>query len=230
MGGLNSRRRSVADEPGPVPVAAGLPIILGVGSEIRFGQGWPIWLLMTDIFLMDAIRSGILLDWELDPSSEASKTPPTTEPVPARPLADGAVGREDLPRMMDPPNIKQTPASPGPEVSEPRTVGDSGSPRLRLAGTEAGPLTDEVRRLLELRAQVLLMQAQHVADADLIRGRLARGGRQDPIAVVTGDDAFTRTERELARSLAGIDEHLARSRPRPTVETETSATDLLRRS
>ena len=184
---------------------------------------------MTDIFLMDAIRSGTSTDWGLDSSSEASKTPPANGPVPARLLAERAEGREDLSRMMDPPNITQSSASPSPGLSETHRVDDPDTPRLRLAGTDAGPLTDEVRRLLELRAQVLRMQVQHLADADLIRVRLARGGRQDPIAVVTGDDAFARTERELARSLAGIDEHLARSRPRPTVEIETSATDLLRR-
>jgi hypothetical protein len=48
--------------------------------------------------------------------------------------------------------------------------------------------------------------------------------------VVTGDDAFERTTRAISRSLADIDEHLARSRPGVTVEIETSASDLLRRS
>ena len=185
---------------------------------------------MTDIFFMDAIRSGISVKWELDSSSETTKTPPLKKAAPARPLAEGAVGREDLQQMMDPPNIKQGSVPPIAEGSETHRVEDPDSPRLRLAGTDAGPLTIEVRRLLALRSQVLRMQAQHVADADLIRTRLARNGRQDPIGVVTGDDAFARTEWEIARSLADIDQHLARSRPLATVQIETSSTDLLRRS
>ena len=88
---------------------------------------------MTDIFLMDAIRSGTSTDWGLDSSSEASKTPLANGPVPARLLAERAEGREDLSRMMDPPNIKQTPASPSPGISETHRVDDPDAPRLRLA-------------------------------------------------------------------------------------------------
>lgn len=187
---------------------------------------------MTDIFRMDAIRKAPSSRWEPDSSPSEVEPASPENPVSIRPLAVEAEDREDLIRMMDPPHITPTPtpASTSPEGSEAHGVEDPDSPRLRLAGTDAGPLTDEVRHLLELRAHVRRMQARHLEDADLIRNRLARGRRQDPIELVTGHDAFERTTRAISRTLADIDEHLARSRPGVTVEIETSATDLLRRS
>ncbi|MAD78341.1 MAG: hypothetical protein CMJ51_03100 [Planctomycetaceae bacterium] len=193
-------------------------------------QDWPIPASVTDIFCMDAIRKAPSTRWEQDSSSTEAETSSPETSASTRPLAVEAEDREDLSRMMDPPSIIPTPASSGPEGSEAHRSEDPDSPRLRLAGTDAGPLTDEVRHLLELRAHVLRLQARHLEDADLIRNRLARGRRQDPIELVTGDDAFARTTQAISRTLADIDEHLARSRPGFTVEIETSATDLLRRS
>ena len=194
-------------------------------------QDWPISPSVTDIFPMDVIRKAPSARWEPDSSSAEAETSSPKTPVSTRPLAVEAEDREDLKRiMMDPPHIIPAPGSSSLDGSEAHRGEDPDSPRLRLAGTDAGPLTDEVRHLLELRAHVLRMQTRHLEDADLVRNRLARGRRQDPIALVTGDDAFERTTQAISRTLADIDQHLARSRSGVTLEIETSATDLLRRS
>lgn len=121
---------------------------------------------------------------------------------------------------------ERTPSPPAP------TGGGSTSeaPRLRLAGTTAGPVTDEERRLLELRAEVVLACGRDGTDAGIVRERLGRAGRRDPIEVVRGDDVFTRTAAELASMLAMIDARLAEiDARRPQIETDAAAADLLNR-
>ena len=60
-----------------------------------------------------------------------------------------------------------------------------------LAGTTAGPVSDAEQSLLDLRQ--LISAPSHVQrDAGVIRGRLERSGRQDPVALTTGQDVFAR--------------------------------------
>ena len=118
-----------------------------------------------------------------------------------------------------------------PQRSGQATTRANASPRLRLAGTEAGPLTPRVRMLLELRSELTKALAIHEQEAGLIRARLERNGRADPIAVVTGDDAFTRSDRSMRRALADIDARLAQLDGRVcSVEIEPGIRDFLDRS
>lgn len=111
-----------------------------------------------------------------------------------------------------------------------KEAGETTSPRLRLAGTQAGPLTPQVRMLLELRTELMRALAVQEEEADLIRARLERNGRADPIAVVTGTDAFTRSDRSIRRALSEIDGRLARLDGRAAVvEIDPGARDLLDR-
>ncbi len=96
-----------------------------------------------------------------------------------------------------------------PQGSDRATARANASPRLRLAGTQAGPLTPRVRMLLELRSELTRALAVQEQEAGLIRNRLDRNGRADPIVVVTGEDAFARSDRSMRRALAEIDARLA---------------------
>jgi len=118
------------------------------------------------------------------------------------------------------PNTPSTSASP-----------EADSPRLRLAGTNAGPVTDEERRLLDLRAGLVRARGLQTADAAMIRERLERAGRKDPIEVATGTDAFTRTSADLDAMLARIDARLAEldAVRGAAIEIDPNASDLLKR-
>ncbi len=118
-----------------------------------------------------------------------------------------------------------------PKPTAPATA-EADSPRLRLAGTNAGPVTTEERDLLQLRARLMRARALHGVDAAAIRGRLERAGRKDPIEVATGSDAFERTSSDLDAMLRMIDARLAEidsARGAAVVEVDPQAADLLRR-
>ncbi len=133
------------------------------------------------------------------------------------------VGVGDNPGFMS----ERTPSTPsssaGPDVD---------SPRLRLAGTNAGPVTEEERQLLDLRAGLVRARALQGADAAAIRERLERAGRKDPIQVATGVDAFAHASADLESMLARIDARLAAidSARGVSIEIDPNAADLLRRS
>ena len=103
-------------------------------------------------------------------------------------------------------------------------------PQLRLAGTTAGPVTPEERDLLELRAQVVLATGRHGIEAGIVRDKLGRAGREDPMSVARGCDLFERNAEDLARFLATIDARLAEiDAKRPSIEVDANAGDLVRR-
>ncbi len=110
---------------------------------------------------------------------------------------------------------------------------DLKAPCLRLAGTSAGPVSAEEAALLELRATLVKAVSANRQDADLIRGRLERASRVDPIREVTGRDAFDANQRDAMVMLEAVDARLdALDADRASVAIETSpvANDLLRRS
>ncbi len=117
-----------------------------------------------------------------------------------------------------------TPASPVGSEAE--------SPRLRLAGTNAGPMTEEEQKLLHLRAGLVRACALHGADAASIRERLDRLGRKDPIEVATGTDAFSRAAAAMESMLSRIDARLAEidAARSVTIEIDAKVSDLIRRS
>ncbi len=121
---------------------------------------------------------------------------------------------------------ERTPSTP----SSPPTA-EEDSPKLRLAGTNAGPVTEEERQLLDLRARLVRARALQAVDAAAIRERLDRAGRKDPIQVAMGVDAFTRTSADLDAMLTRIDVRLAEidAARGVTIEIDPQATGLLRR-
>ena len=146
---------------------------------------------------------------------------PDTEAVPQTAgLADSTRIRDD-PAQMEDHSLNDRLADP---VS---------GPRLRLAGTTAGPVSDAERALLDLR-QALIQASSHVQrDAGVIRGRLERSGRQDPVALTTGQDVFARTQVDLGRLLAAVEDRLeAVSEPddQSRIEVVPGVQALLRRS
>ena len=114
------------------------------------------------------------------------------------------------------------------EQVTPEAEEGSKTPRLRLAGTTAGPLSQTEQALLDLR-QALIHASGHLQrDAVLIRGRLERSGRIDPIESTTGGDVFERSQVELGKMLAAVERQLeAESGPR--IEVVPGVESLLRR-
>ena len=103
------------------------------------------------------------------------------------------------------------------------------TPRLRLAGTTAGPLSDAEQSLLDLR-HALIQASSHVQrDAVAIRGRLERSGRRDPVQLTTGQDVFERSQIELGRLLAAVEDRLE-TVSAPEIDIEPGVESLLRRS
>ena len=112
-----------------------------------------------------------------------------------------ADGSEDNSRPMTDATTK-----PSPTVS----VGllDGGHPSLRLAGTNAGPVTEEEAGLLGLRSKLVRTLAANQQDAIGIRARLKRAGRRDAIRAVTGQDAFDRSAQVTMGLLGKVDARL----------------------
>ena len=109
---------------------------------------------------------------------------------------------------------------------------DSDAPRLRLTGTSAGPVGAEETALLELRATLVRTISANERDADLVRVRLERASRTDPIREVTGRDAFEANRTAALGMLEAVDARLATldaDRASVLIETLPSAGDLLRR-
>ena len=102
------------------------------------------------------------------------------------------------------------------------------TPQLRLAGTTAGPVSRTEQALLDLR-QTLIHASGHLQrDAVLIRGRLERSGRIDPIESTTGGDVFERSQVELGRMLAAVEQRLE-AEAGPRIEVTPGVESLLRR-
>lgn len=141
-----------------------------------------------------------------------------------RPLAPPSTSGEDSARMTDaPPSLG--PARNGSEA-------DPVTPRLRLTGTSAGPVSSEEAALLELRASLVRTVSANQRDADLIRARLERASRIDPIREVTGRDAFDANQRGTMAMLEAVDRRLDAldaGRASALIETTPAANDLLRR-
>ena len=110
---------------------------------------------------------------------------------------------------------------------------DSFTPRLRLIGTSAGPVSTAEAALLELRATLVRTFSANQRDADLVRSRLERACRVDPIKEVTGRDAFEVNQRGTMAMLEEVDARLnaldADRGPSSIIETMPAANDLLRR-
>tara|TARA_B100001059_G_C17463556_1_gene393380 strand:- start:35 stop:418 length:384 start_codon:yes stop_codon:yes gene_type:complete len=110
---------------------------------------------------------------------------------------------------------------------------DPATPRLRLSGTSAGPVSAPEAALLELRATLVRTISANQRDAGLIRGRLERASRMDPIKEVTGRDTFDASHRGTMDMLEAVDarlDALDAERKSATIETTPTANDLLRRS
>ncbi len=150
---------------------------------------------------------------------------PSREVTRVEPLAEGvavAVGVGENAGFMS----ERTPSTPSSSATT-----DMDSPRLRLAGTNAGPVTEEERQLLDLRARLVRARALQGVDAEAIRERLDRAGRKDPIQVATGVDAFTRASADLDAMLTRIDARLLEidAARGMSIEIDPQAAGLLRR-
>ena len=144
-------------------------------------------------------------------------------------LASEALGPENSPQMSD--SSGANPMSDAQSGTVPTNVGTTAAegPHLRLAGTNAGPVTPKIQRLLDLRSELVSAKAVILEDAGFIRGRLQRSGRVDAISSITGEDAFegaaTRIDHEISRldlELARLDERAVR------IETVPQAVGRLR--
>jgi hypothetical protein len=93
-------------------------------------------------------------------------------------------------------------------TNSPPPVIDETLPSLRLAGTTAGPVTEEEADLLGLRAKLVRTLATNQQEAIGIRARLERAGRQDAIRAVTGRDAFDRSSQATMDLLETVDARL----------------------
>lgn len=102
------------------------------------------------------------------------------------------------------------------------------TPQLRLAGTTAGPVSRTEQALLDLRQTLIHASGRLQRDAVLIRGRLERSGRTDPIESTTGGDAFERCQVELGRMLAAVEQRLE-AEAGPRIEVAPGVESLLRR-
>ena len=142
-----------------------------------------------------------------------------------RPLATSSPSGEDPAPMSDAPSSLH-PARDGAET-------DSVTPRLRLAGTSAGPVSAAEAALLELRATLVRTVSANQRDADLVRTRLERACRVDPIKEVTGRDAFETNRHDTMAMLKAVDARLnaldADRASSGIIETTPAANDLLRR-
>lgn len=140
-------------------------------------------------------------------------------------LASSSACGEDSAPMSDAPSSLDS-ARDGAET-------DPATPRLRLAGTSAGPVSAPEAALLELRATLVRTISANQRDAGLIRGRLERASRMDPIKEVTGRDTFDVSHRGTMDMLEAVDarlDALDAERKSATIETTPTANDLLRRS
>jgi hypothetical protein len=141
------------------------------------------------------------------------------------PLASVAASGENSPQMTDGTTTNSPPpiaaAEPGQEP-----------PSLRLAGTSAGPVTEEEAGLLGLRASLVRTLAANQQDATEIRDRLERAGRRDAIREVTGHDAFDRSTRVAMDLLNRVDARLEEidvQRKAARIEVDADAEALIRR-
>lgn len=140
-------------------------------------------------------------------------------------LATSSCSGDDSAPMSD------VPSSLGSAPSGSET--DPTVPRLRLTGTAAGPVSPEEAALLELRATLVKAVSANRQDADLIRARLERTSRIDPIREVTGSDAFEANRRDTMAMLEAVDARLdvldANRGSTTLIETTPAANELLRR-
>jgi hypothetical protein len=107
---------------------------------------------------------------------------------------------DNFSQMTDATINSQTPVTDGSP--------DETLPSLRLAGTTAGPVTEEEADLLGLRAKLVKTLATNQQEAIGIRARLERAGRQDAIRAVTGRDAFDRSSQATMDLLGTVDARL----------------------
>ena len=139
-------------------------------------------------------------------------------------LASSGGSGENLQRMTD-----ATTNAPPPVSGAPL---DAGLPSLRLAGTTAGPVTEEESGLLEVRAKLVKTLAANQQDAIGIRAKLERAGRCDAIRAVTGHDAFDQSSQVAIELLGKIDGRLVEIDARrlaARIEIEADAESLIQR-
>lgn len=145
-------------------------------------------------------------------------------------VAEAVPASDDAASMAERTPSNPSTASPADGRGGDRKPSTVDPPQLRLAGTTAGPVTPEERDLLELRAQVVLATGRHGIEAGIVRDKLGRAGREDPMSVARGSDLFDRNAEDLARFLATIDARLAEiDAKRPSIEVDANAGDLVRR-
>jgi hypothetical protein len=120
--------------------------------------------------------------------------------VPSASLASVDRSGDNCGQMTD-----ATTNSPPPVIDD---SPDETLPSLRLAGTTAGPVTEEEADLLGLRAKLVRTLATNQQEAIGIRARLERAGRQDAIRAVTGRDAFDRSSQATMDLLETVDARL----------------------
>lgn len=151
------------------------------------------------------------------------------EAIPSTSLATKTPGAENPIDMSNRPDAKPIHGAPLAPVSRSVDSIDAGGPQLRLAGTTACPLTPAVRRLLELRAELVQARAVILEDAGFIRRRLERSGRADAISCITGEDAFDGASGRIDHEIARVDLELARIEGSgPRIEIEDGIADRLR--
>ena len=141
-------------------------------------------------------------------------------------LASEVPGPENSPQMSDPSGanpISDPHPTQVPLVEEEVITADG--PQLRLAGTNAGPLTPNIQRLLDFRTELVAARALILEDAGFIRRRLERSGRRDAISCITGEDAFDGVATQIDHEIARLDLELSRL-DETTVSIETRAIDV----
>ena len=140
-------------------------------------------------------------------------------------LASEVPGPENSPQMSDPSGANPISGPHPTQVPLEEEAITADGPQLRLAGTNAGPLTPNIQRLLDFRTELVAARALILEDAGFIRRRLERSGRRDAISCITGEDAFDGVATQIDHEITRLDLELSRL-DETTVSIETRAIDV----
>ena len=105
-------------------------------------------------------------------------------------------------------NVAVMSERPSTEPTQGSSVEIEPQPRLRLAGTPAGPPSEPEQRVLALRQEMVIALGSLQRDAKMICNRLERAGRVDPIREVTGSGALDIAVDSAEDLLRAVDELL----------------------
>lgn len=142
-------------------------------------------------------------------------------------LAPEALHPENSTQMSDPSGANPITEPHPSQVVQEESVVPTEAPRLRLAGTNAGPVTPRIQDLLDLRSELMAARAVILEDAGFIRRRLERLGRVDAISCITGEDAFDGVATRIDHEITRLDLELARL-DESVVSIETCSVDVQR--